>query len=103
MRVMPGMSAGVAARIVTSGMPGIVAKVEKKTPRRGAGAWISREVCFGLTPCYGLAPVADQAQQHHEQVDEVEVERQRAHHGLAAERAVVIHRAVHLLDALGIV
>ena len=44
--------------------------------------------CLGL--CLGLAPVADEAQQHHEQVDEVEVERERAHHGLAAERAFVI-------------
>ena len=31
-----------------------------------------------------LASAAHQAQHHHEQVDEVEVERQRAHHGLAA-------------------
>jgi hypothetical protein len=31
-----------------------------------------------------LASAAHQAQHHHEQVDEVEVERQCAHHGLAA-------------------
>ena len=37
-----------------------------------------------------LASAAHQAQHHHEQVDEVEVERQRAHHGLAASRSGVI-------------
>src|SRR3954467_10035741 len=46
------------------------------------------------------APVAEQAQHHQEQVDEVEVERERAHHSLAATDGAVIVRAVHLLDPL---
>src|SRR5262249_25239414 len=48
-------------------------------------------------------PAAEQAQKHHEQVDEVEIERQRAHHGLAARDRPVVHGIVHLLDLLGIV
>src|SRR5258706_10090642 len=50
-----------------------------------------------------LASAAHQAQHHHEQVDEVEVERKRAHHGLAAGRSGVIAAVVHPLDPLGIV
>jgi hypothetical protein len=50
-----------------------------------------------------LASAAHQAQHHHEQVDEVQVERQRAHHGLAAGRSGVIAAIVHPLDPLGIV
>ena len=50
-----------------------------------------------------LAPVASQTQQHHEQVDEIEVERQRAHHGLAARGNSVVARVVHPLDPLGII
>ena len=50
-----------------------------------------------------LASAARQAQHHHEQVDEVEVERQRAHHCLAAGRSGVIAGVVHPLDPLGIV
>ena len=50
-----------------------------------------------------LASAAHQAQHHHEQIDEVEVERQRAHHGLAAGRSGVIAGVVHPLDPLGIV
>jgi hypothetical protein len=50
-----------------------------------------------------LASAAHQAQHCHEQVDEVQVERQRAHHGLAAGRNGVIAAIVHPLDPLGIV
>src|ERR1700756_2205046 len=46
------------------------------------------------------AAVAEYAQQHEEQVDEVEVEPQRAHDRLAAgDRAVIVH-VVHFLDRL---
>src|SRR6266436_4015003 len=48
----------------------------------------------------GSAAIAEEAQHEQEQVDEVEVERQRAHHGLAADNGSVLHRIVHLLDAL---
>src|SRR5262245_17718905 len=48
------------------------------------------------------APVAEQPQQHHEQVDEVEIERQRTHHGLAASDRSVVHGIIHLLDLLRI-
>ena len=39
-----------------------------------------------------LAAIAEQAKQHQEQVDEVEIEPQRAHHRLAAGDGAVIHR-----------
>src|SRR5262245_38082997 len=48
------------------------------------------------------APVANQAEQHHEQVDEVEVKRQRAHYRLAAAGSAVVVDVVHLLDLLGV-
>ena len=49
------------------------------------------------------AAVAEQPQQHQEQVDEVEIEPQRAHDRLAAGDGAVVHRAVHLLDVLRVV
>ena len=49
------------------------------------------------------AAVAEQPQQHQEQVDEVEIEPQRAHDRLAAGDGTVVHRAVHLLDVLRVV
>src|SRR6185295_13028815 len=52
---------------------------------------------------HALASSSHQTQQHHEKVDEVEVERKRAHHGLAARRSSVIAAVVHALDPLGIV
>ena len=52
---------------------------------------------------HSLAPPSHQTQQHHEKVDEVEVERKRAHHGLAARQSGVIAAVVHPLDPLGIV
>ena len=39
-----------------------------------------------------LAPASGEAQHHHEQVDEVEVERQGGDHGLAARRSFIIRR-----------
>ena len=50
-----------------------------------------------------LASAAHQAQHHHEQVDEVDVERKRAHHGLAAGRSGVIAGVIHPFDPLGII
>src|SRR4249919_2391290 len=50
-----------------------------------------------------LTSTAHQAQHHHEQVDEVDVERKRAHHGLAASRSGVITPVVDPLDPLRIV
>src|ERR1044071_5953445 len=49
-----------------------------------------------------LAAVADKAQQEQEQVDEVEIEREGAHHRLAAGDRAVVADIVHLLDALSI-
>src|SRR4029077_10196664 len=46
--------------------------------------------------------VAEQPQQHHEHVDEVEVERQRAHHCLAAGDGAVVLDIIHFLDLLGV-
>ena len=48
------------------------------------------------------AAVAEEAQHEQEQVDEVEVERERTHHRLAGrDRAVLVH-VIHLLDLLGV-
>src|SRR4051794_16705492 len=46
------------------------------------------------------ATVAEELQQEGEQVDEVEVELQGAHDGLAACDHIVVTREIHLLDAL---
>src|SRR5581483_5699337 len=45
-----------------------------------------------------VAPRAQQLQQHHEQVDEVEIEAQRPHHRLLAGHLVAVAREIHLLD-----
>src|SRR6266568_5837876 len=105
------MSAGTAARMtmaVISGLVGLVGfsaanrctlrrkmlpRDKTRAPRREAGA-------LGRCRSGGSTPVAEQAQQHEEQVDEVEIERERAHHRLAAPDGAVVHRVVHFLDAL---
>src|SRR3974390_1347905 len=50
-----------------------------------------------------LAPIASKAQHHHEQVDEIEVERQRADDGLAACGSWIVVAVVYRLDSLSIV
>ncbi len=50
-----------------------------------------------------LAPIAEQTQHHQEQVDEVEIEPQRPHDGLAAGDGAVVHRAVQFFDVLRVV
>src|SRR5262245_23501567 len=50
--------------------------------------------------CWRLTAVAEEAQQEQEQVDEVEIERESAHHGLTAGDGAVIVHVVHLLDLL---
>src|ERR1700722_18563468 len=94
MRVMAAMSPGPAARMLTSLIAyGEISPIRKeKAPERGSGASRFHTRCS--------APVAEQPQQHHEQVDEVEIERQRAHHRLAAGDGAVVHRAIHFLDPL---
>jgi hypothetical protein len=47
-----------------------------------------------------LAALADELQQHHEQVDEVEIERQRTHQRLLGQHVTRIGFQVDLLDAL---
>src|SRR5215813_14052483 len=54
------------------------------------------------SPCGRSATVAEEAQQEQEQVDEVEIERERAHHRLAADDGAVFHRVIHFLDPLGV-
>src|SRR5436190_10803501 len=51
---------------------------------------------------WGLAAIAEKAQHEQEKVDEVEIERQRAHHGLAAYDGAVLLRYIHFLDLLGV-
>ena len=50
-----------------------------------------------------LLAISKQRQQHQEHVDEVQIEAQCAHDGLAAGDRAVISDIVHLLDALGVV
>jgi hypothetical protein len=68
---------------------------QKKTPQDEPGA-LKKSLLRS-------AAVAEQPQQHQEQVDEVEIEPQRAHDRLAAGDGAVVHRAVHLLDVLRVV
>ncbi len=48
------------------------------------------------------SPIPEEAKHEQEQVNEVEIELQCAHHGLAACGNPVLHRVVHFLDPLGI-
>jgi hypothetical protein len=59
-------------------------------------------ISFAILGC-GLAAIAEDAQQHQEQIDEIEIEPQRTHHRLATGNAAIIIDVVHLLDALRIV
>src|SRR6516225_6812646 len=70
--------------------------LEKKTPRQAAGAFMDSQASRS-------AAIAKEAQQHEEQVDEVEIEPQRSHHRLLSGDAAVVVDVVHLLDALGVV
>src|ERR1700730_3021387 len=91
MCAMSAMSPGLAARSRMS----VMTDAANKTPRpTGPG----RDWCFRLRS----APVADQAQQHQEQVDEVEIELQRTCDGLATGCGAILLRIVHLLDPLRI-
>ena len=49
------------------------------------------------------APFAKQPQQHDHQVDEVEIERQRAHDGLLGRDFAAVRLEVHVADFLGVV
>ena len=64
---------------------------KRKTPR------LCRPGRAGLQSMLAAsAAVADQAQQHQKQVDEVEIERQRAHHRLASGRLAVVGGVIHV-------
>src|SRR3974390_1846428 len=87
-----GISEGVAGRMVNF-MRGRLTNAKRPGTRPGrlsrSGRWRS-------------ASVTHEAQQEQEQVDEVEVERQRTPHRLAADHRAVVVDIVHLLDALRI-
>src|SRR4051812_43258589 len=67
----------------------------KKSPGQPAGAQDAN--C-----AWASAAIAEKAQHEQEQVDEVEIERQRAHHGFAAYNGAVFLRNIHFLDLLGV-
>jgi hypothetical protein len=50
-----------------------------------------------------LAAITEDAQQHQEQIDDIEIEPERTHHCFASRNGAVIIDVVHLLDALRIV
>src|SRR5580704_17181858 len=94
MRVIAAISAGSAARMAISLMGGGGnGRPKMKAPRPVAGAL--RKGRSGSS-----TPVAEQAPQHEEQVDEVGIEPERAHDRLAAGDGAVVVHAVHLLDLL---
>ena len=59
---------------------------KEKGPGAGRRGLVLLRLMLGLR----LAAVAEQLQQHHEQVDEVEIEPERAHHRLAAGDGAVV-------------
>src|SRR3984885_3665976 len=50
-----------------------------------------------------IPALAEQLQQHHEKIDEVEVERQRTLHRLLVSDFSAVRLEIHLLDTLGVV
>ena len=68
----------------------------KQKARRGGRAFVS----FNAERLFA---VAEQLQQHQEQVDEVEVEAQGAHDGLLGGNFTRVAFVVHFLDLLGVV
>src|SRR5580700_9328177 len=94
MRVMAPMSAGTAARMAISLMGGGGNGYPKTTAPRRSGR--------GAYPCGSdhSAAITEQLEQHREHVDEIQIERQRAHDGLAARDGAVVVHIVHFLDPL---
>src|SRR3974377_720157 len=91
---MRAQASGGAGRMIIAIATFYAAAAANKTPRLSAGA--------SCSPFWRLAPVAQEAQQEQEQVDKIEVERQRPHHRLAANEGTVVRGRVHLLDPLRI-
>src|SRR3984957_16120289 len=50
-----------------------------------------------------IPALAEQLQQHHEKIDEVEIKRQRTHHRLLVCNFSAVRLEIHLLDTLGVV
>src|SRR6266487_4581601 len=105
MRVIAAMSRSPAGRMGTSAI-WIALLVATDDSNHGDATWqkesapaVGRGACFQVG-CCASAAVAEEAQHEQEQVDEVEIERQRAHDGLAADDGAVLHRVEHLLDLL---
>src|SRR5260370_32335683 len=94
MRAIAATSAAAAGRIKSSGMASPREAPKTTAPR----PWPGR-LHASLGPS---APIARQAQQHQEQVDEVEIERKRPHDHFAARHRAVAHALEHLLDLWGI-
>src|SRR3974377_293183 len=91
---MRAQSSGVAGGVIIAISTFYAAAASNKTPPLSAGA--------SCSPFWRLAPVAQEAQQEQEQVDKIEVERQRPHHRLAADEGTAVRGRVHLLDPLRI-
>src|ERR1700733_4330323 len=93
MRVMAAMSAATDG--LTRGS--LIANRPTKTKRPG-----NRSGAPSSLLC-SLAAVAEQAQQHEEQIDEVEIKPQRPHYCLAAGDGAVVVDVIHFLDALRVI
>src|SRR5690349_18076432 len=103
MRVMAGMSAGSAERMAAT----MIATPDSRPGARARRAWAGRkrQRPGGPGRCaqskrLDSASVAQESQHEQEEVDEVQVERERAHHRLAADDRAILHRVIHLLDTL---
>src|SRR5260370_20753882 len=95
-----------ATSAVPSPLPSDKAMISLLLPRRPAsdtkrpGARPGRG-SFRAKPNFGLvAAGAEQLHQHHEQVDEVEIEAQRPHDCVLAAGLIIVGFVIHLLDLL---
>src|SRR5215468_12785892 len=105
MAVMGATSAGLAGRSVGWGMGEALERCLGNLPDGRANAKGPAKRGPSMTETAGsLFAIAEQLQQHHEHVDEVEVEVEGTHDGLlGSRRRVAHHRVVVVLDLLGIV
>src|SRR6516162_235950 len=104
MRVMAAMSATPAGRMITFCIK--KRRCQKKTRREISQKQNAPAVYRGVASValyYRSAAIAEQTQQHQEEVDEVEIKPQCAHDRFAAADRPVVYRAVHFLDRLSVV
>src|SRR6516162_11450637 len=88
------IDAGVSQILCDNFTIGISAKKIGRTRGPADRAWFRQS---------SVAAGAEQLHQQHEQVDEVEIEAQRAHDRLLAAGFVIVALVIHLLDLLRVI